>query len=106
MVLVRNWCAEQREDAVAGGLHDVAVVPAHRIDHHLQCGIDNRASLFGIEILLEFRRSLEVREQRGDGLALSFGGRSSIRPFWRESNIWSRALFPSYGSHGLRTAGD
>ena len=31
-------CAEQREDAVARRLHDVAVVATHRLDHQLQRG--------------------------------------------------------------------
>ena len=35
MVLVGDRRAEQREDAVAGGLHDVAVVAMDRIDHQL-----------------------------------------------------------------------
>ena len=71
MVLVRDGRAEQREDAVAGRLHDVAVVAAHRVDHQLERGIDDRARFFGIEILLQFGRSLDVGEQRGDRLALA-----------------------------------
>ena len=71
MILVRDRRAEQREDSVASRLHDVAVVAADRVDHQLECGIDNRARLFGIEVLLEFRRAFDVREQRGDRLALT-----------------------------------
>jgi hypothetical protein len=40
MILVRDWCAEQREDAVAGRLHHVPVVAPHRTDHQLQRRID------------------------------------------------------------------
>ena len=59
MVLVRDRRAEHREDAVAGGLHHVAVVAAHRIDHQLERWIDDRARFFGIEVLLQLRRTLE-----------------------------------------------
>ena len=80
MVLVRDGRAEDREDAVAGALHDVAVVAADRVDHQLERGIDNRARLLGIEILLQFGRALDIGEQRSDGLALAFeifrGGRA------------------------------
>src|ERR1019366_6563535 len=51
--------------------HDVTVVAAHRIDHQFQRGIDNRAGSLRIEILLEFGRPLDVREERGHGLALA-----------------------------------
>ena len=51
MVLVRHRGAEQREDAVAGGLHDVAVVTMDGIHHQPQRGIDNRARFLGIEVL-------------------------------------------------------
>jgi hypothetical protein len=71
MVLVRDGRAEQRKDAVAGRLHDVAVVAPRRIDHQLQRRIDNRAGFFGVEVLLEFGRALDVGEQRGDRLALA-----------------------------------
>ena len=54
MVLVRDRRAEQREDAIAGGLHDVAVVAAHRIDHQFQRRVDDRAGFLGIEVLLQF----------------------------------------------------
>ena len=81
MVLVRDRRAEQREDAVAGALHDVAVVAADRVDHQLERRIDDRARLFGIEVLFEFGRALDIGEQRGDRLALAFevfsGGRVS-----------------------------
>ena len=72
MVLVRDRCAKQREDAIAGALHDVTVIPAHRIDHQLQRRIDNRARFLRIEILFKLGRSLDVGEQRRDRLALAF----------------------------------
>jgi hypothetical protein len=69
---VRDGRAEQREDSVAGRLHDVAVVAAHRVDHQLQRRINDRARFFGIEVLLQLRRALDIREQRGDRFALPF----------------------------------
>jgi hypothetical protein len=79
MVLVCERCAEQREDAVAGRLHDIAVVVTHCLDHEMQCGIDDRAGFFGIEVLHQLGRTLDVRKQRGDRLALAldcFKGRA------------------------------
>ncbi len=73
MVLVRDRRAEQREDAVAGGLHDVAVVAMDRVDHQLQRRIDDRARRLRVEVLHQFRRALDVGEQRGDRLALALG---------------------------------
>jgi len=32
MVLMRDWCPKQGEDAIAGRLHDIAVVAMGRID--------------------------------------------------------------------------
>jgi hypothetical protein len=57
-------CAEQREDAVARRLHDVAVVATHRLDHQLQRRVDNRARFLGVEFLHQFGRALDVGEQR------------------------------------------
>ena len=71
MVLVRDRRAEQREDAVAGGLCDVTAVAMDRVHHQLERGIDNRARLLGVEVLDQLHRTLDVGEQRGDGLALA-----------------------------------
>ena len=68
---MRDRRAKKREDAVTGRLHDVPVVPSRRINHELKRRIDNRARLFGVELLHQLGRTLDVREQRGDGLALS-----------------------------------
>ena len=85
MILVRDRRAEQREDAVAGRLHDVAVVAMHRVDHQLERRIDDRARLLGVEVLHQLGRALDVREQRRDGLALAFehSGVSGVL-FWRD----------------------
>jgi hypothetical protein len=81
MILVRDRCTEQREAAVAGGLRNVAAVVPHRFDHQLERRIDDRARLFGIEILHQIHRALDIREQRRHRLALALevfrGGRLS-----------------------------
>ena len=60
MVLVSGRRAEQREDAVAGRLHDVAVVAMHRSDHQVERGIDDGASFLRVEVLLQFGRALDI----------------------------------------------
>jgi predicted HD phosphohydrolase len=75
MVLVRDRRTEQREDAVAGRLHDIAVVVTHCLDHEMQCGIDDRAGFFGIEVLHQLGRTLDIREQRRHRLALTLESR-------------------------------
>ncbi len=70
---MRDRRPEDRENTVAGRLHDVAVVATHRVDHQLQCRVNNRARFLGVEILLQLGRALDVREQRRDNLALAFG---------------------------------
>ena len=71
MVFVSNRRSKQGEDAVAGRLHDMAVVAAHRVDHQPKGRIDDRAGFFGIEILLQARRIDDVDEERGDELPLT-----------------------------------
>jgi hypothetical protein len=55
MILVGDGSAEKRENSIAGGLDDVTDVTAHRVDHQLQRRIDDRSSLFRVEVLLEVR---------------------------------------------------
>ena len=71
MVFMRDRRTEHREDAVAGGLHDVPVVAMSGVDHQLQRRIDDGARLFGIEILHQIHRTLDVGEQRRDRLAIA-----------------------------------
>jgi hypothetical protein len=70
MVLVSDGSTEQREDAVTGRLHDVTVVAMRRVDHQLQGRIDNGARLFGVEVLHQLGRALDVGEQRRNCLPL------------------------------------
>jgi hypothetical protein len=62
MILMGDGRAEQGEDAVAGRLHDVAVVAVHRVDHQLQRRIDDRSRLLGVEVLHQLHRTLDVGE--------------------------------------------
>ena len=66
-----DWRTEQREDAVTRGLRDVSAVAADRVDHQLECRVNDAPRFFGVEVLLELGRALDVGEQRGDRLALA-----------------------------------
>ena len=70
MILVRDRRTEQGEDSVAGGLHDVAVVMVHRVDHQVQGRIYQGARRFGIEFLHQIHRTLDIFEQCSNGLPL------------------------------------
>jgi hypothetical protein len=59
------------QDPITGGLHDIAAVTAHRIDHDAQRGVNDDARLLGVEVPLQLGRALDVGEQRGDRLALA-----------------------------------
>ena len=71
MVFVGHRRTEQRKYAVAGRLHDVAVVAMRGVDHQLERGIDDRARLLGVEVLHQLHRALDIREQRGHRLAFA-----------------------------------
>ena len=90
MVLVRDRCTEDGEDAVAGRLHDVTVVAMRRVDHQIDRGIDNRACFFRIEPFHQVHRALDVGEQRRDRLALAVDRRRRIRLLRRDANLGSR----------------
>src|SRR5580692_379465 len=80
MVLMRYWRTEQREDAVAGRLHDVAVVATNGVDHQRQRGINDRARLLRVEALHQLSRTLDVGKQGGDSFAFTF--RNGLRFTW------------------------
>jgi len=62
IVLVRDRHAEQREDALAGGLRNIAIVVMNRFHHELERGVDDRPRLFGIDALLKFHRAFDLGE--------------------------------------------
>jgi hypothetical protein len=90
MVFVRHRSAEQREDPVVGGLHDVTVIAMDRVDHQFEGRIDNRTRLFGIEVFHQLHRAVDVGEQRRDRLALAVERRRSIGLLRRHANPGSR----------------
>jgi hypothetical protein len=60
VILVRDRGAEQCEDPIAGRLHDVTAVAMRRIHHEFERWIDDRAGLFGIDVLHQVHRALDV----------------------------------------------
>src|SRR5262249_6002069 len=73
VVLVGNRRAEEREDAVAGGLHDVTLVARDRVAHEPEGRRHHRLGLLRIELRHQVHRALDVGEECGDDLALAFG---------------------------------
>ena len=59
----------EAEDALAGNL----LAPRSFVILIRDRRVDDRARLFGIEVLHQLGRAVYVGEQRGDGLALAFG---------------------------------
>ena len=90
MVLVSDRRAEQREDAVAGRLHHVALVAAHRLDHDAERRVNDVARLLRVEVFHQLRRALEVGEQRRHRLAFAVENRRTIWLLRRDTNIGSR----------------
>ena len=66
-----NRRPKQCENPVASGLHNIAVVAADSINHQLERRIDDRLRLFGVEILYQLYRTLDIGKQCGDRLALA-----------------------------------
>jgi len=60
------------------------------VDHQLQGGIDDGARFFGVEVLLQLGRALDVSKQCGDRLALALQsfGRSAIEPYANARRVW------------------
>jgi hypothetical protein len=49
-----------------------------RIDHTPDCRINDRARFFRVDVFDQVHRALDVREQRGDGLALALCRERSV----------------------------
>ena len=72
MVLVGERRAEQRHDAVAHDLIDRALVAVHGLHHVLEDRIEELTRLLGITVREQLLgRSLHIREEHGDLLALA-----------------------------------
>jgi hypothetical protein len=89
MILMSDGRSEQRKDTVAGGLHDVAVVAPHRLDHQLERRINDRTRLLGIEVAHQLGRALDVGEQGRHRLALAVDQRRRVWLFQTDTNIGS-----------------
>jgi hypothetical protein len=72
VVLVGEWRAKERHDAITHDLVDRALVVMHRLHHVFEDGIEKLPGLLGITVGEEFHRALEVGEQHSDLLALTF----------------------------------
>src|SRR5262249_46708175 len=54
--------AEQRENTIAGGLGEVAVIVMDGVDHQLERRIDDGTGFLGIEVFDQFHRAFDVGE--------------------------------------------
>jgi hypothetical protein len=71
VVFVCDGGTEHREDAVPGGLGDVAAVVVHRIDHQLEGRIDDCPRFLRVEVLFQLGRASDIGGEHGDGLSLA-----------------------------------
>ena len=78
MILVPEWCAEERHDAVAHDLVDRPLVAVNRFHHPLEDRIQELPGLLGIPVGQQFHRPLQVGEQHRHLLALAFESRLRI----------------------------
>jgi hypothetical protein len=72
VVLVRDRCAEQRHDPIAGVLVDRPVEAVHAVGQDLEEAVEDAVPLLRIDLLRELDRALHVREQHRHLLALAF----------------------------------
>ena len=57
MVLMCDRSTEQREDAVARRLDDIAILTVHRFNHEFERRVYNRSRLLGVQVLLKLGSS-------------------------------------------------
>src|SRR5262245_50152047 len=74
MILVGYRRTEQRHDAVAHHLVHRALVVMHGLHHSLEHGVEQLARILGITVGQQLHGALEVGEEDGDLLALTFEG--------------------------------
>ena len=102
MIFAGHGGAEQREDAIARRLHDVAVIAPHGVDHQPKYRVNDRARFFGVEVLPELGRIHNVDEQGRNHFAfplwnrLRFDGRAEseaeVRGLRLNGRVGGRAL--------------
>jgi hypothetical protein len=74
MVFVGEGRAEERHDSVAHDLVNCAFVAMHRLHHSLEDRVEDLARLLGIAVGQQLHGALEVGEEYGYLLALTFEG--------------------------------
>jgi hypothetical protein len=95
VVFARDRRAEQGQDAVAGGLHDITFIVVDSVDHELERRIDDGAGVLRIEVLDQLHRTFDVGEHHGNGLALTL---EIFRGGCLRDENWPIARFQSRGS--------
>jgi hypothetical protein len=73
MVFMGEGSPEEGKDAVAGGLHDEALIAMDGVHHELEGRIDKTPGRFGIEVFNQRGGVLDIGKERGDRLALTIG---------------------------------
>src|ERR1700733_10315776 len=71
VILMRDGRPKECEDAFARGLRDITAVAMDRVHHQLERGSYYRPGVVRVEVLDQLYGALDVREQRGDRLALA-----------------------------------
>jgi hypothetical protein len=71
MVFVSNGGTEEGKDAVAGGLHDEALIAVDGVHHELEGGVNNESRLLRVEVFDEGSGVLDIGKEGGDRLALT-----------------------------------
>src|SRR5262249_41228053 len=74
VVLVRDWGAEERHDAVARELVHRPLEAMHTRGENGEEAIDDVVPLLGIELLGKLHRALHISEEHGDLLSLALQG--------------------------------
>src|SRR5262245_54657219 len=84
VVLVRDWSAEERHDAVARVLVHRALETVHSLGEQLEETVHRAMPILEIELLGELHRALHVGEEHGHLLALAFDGAAGGENLLRE----------------------
>jgi len=87
---------------VAGGLHNVALVAVHSVDHQLERRINEGARLLGVERLHQQGRASDVGEKGSNGLALAIE-RVTASVCFHYLNAWRRRVWLRWLG-GVRTS--
>jgi len=71
VIFVGNRRTKEGEDAVTGGLDDVAFVAMHRLHHQVEGRVNNVASLFRIKVFHQGHRTFDIGKKGSDNLTLA-----------------------------------